>query len=922
MALVGLYGLLVGLFGLGSVASTEPRLLGTATVQQAWRSERTELEARLLVTEQLVAGRSGLATAHLDSLAPSSEDPGMNPAAFSWFALIYDDLRQPMPAPSIVAIGTAVANSSSWHAVPQQAPRLAGDFSCDCMFRGEREGGYTRQVGPSVDTAIMTTVLSTNRVDSRSFSSRRCAFRRTHTSTDPIRLLCIRLALPLNLFLPSRFAPGTKLMVGVSPRASWPAGAFLRDCTFWDCKGGVLIINRQQVGPLVNTPATTTATGINHVDSGRFSSRCCTFRRTHTSADPIRILCIRLALTLTLSRPPGFASCARLMVCASPWALQLVVDFSCDCMFWDDRGGGLAGQLGPQVDAANIRTVLSTNHVDSRSFSSRCWAFRRTHPSADPIRLLDIRLALPLTLSLPSGFVPSTKLMVGASPRALGPVKDFSFDCMFWDDRGGGLAGQPMGPQVDTANIRTVLSTNHVDSRSFSSRCWAFRRTHPSADPIRLLGIRLALPLTLSLPSGFVPSTKLMVGASPRALGPVKDFSFDCMFWDDRGGGLAGQPMGPQVDTANIRTVLSTNHVDSRSFSSRCWAFRRTHPSADPIRLLGIRLALPLTLSLPSGFVPSTKLMVGASPRALGLVKDFSCDCMFWDERGGGLVPVDPRVDTATTRTVLSTNRVDSGSFGSGCCAFRRTHTSADPIRLLCIRLALPLTLPLPLRFAPSARLTVGGTPCALWLVGDFSCDCMSWENSGGGLTTQPVSTATMTTVTSANRGDLESFSSRCWTFRRTHTSADPIRVLCTRLALPLTLSLTSRLAPCARLTVDVPTRALWLAGIFLRRKKRCAGVVGTRTDWVLKGEEGGMTTPLLQYVARFDGGGEIFGFGGGGYKESWPWCSLFVGFPSLFVAPSGEKPALRFRPRAVVAGRGVVAVCTRISSQEHVYDK
>ena len=674
-----------------------------------------------------------------------------------------------------------------------------------------------------MDTAIMTTVLSTNRVDSRSFSSRRCAFRRTHTSTDPIRLLCIRLALPLNLFLPSRFAPGTKLMVGVSPRASWPAGFFLRDCTFWDCKGGVLIINRQQVGPLVNTPATTTATGINHVDSGRFSSRCCTFRRTHTSADPIRILCIRLALTLTLSRPPGFASCARLMVCASPWALQLVVDFACDCMFWDDRGGGLAGQLGPQVDTANIRTVLSTNHVDSRSFSSRCWAFRRTHPSADPIRLLDIRLAL---------------------------------------------------------------------------------------------------PLTLSLPSGFVPSTKLMVGASPRALGPVKDFSFDCMFWDDRGGGLAGQPMGPQVDTANIRTVLSTNHVDSRSFSSRCWAFRRTHPSADPIRLLGIRLALPLTLSLPSGFVPSTKLMVGASPRALGLVKDFSCDCMFWDERGGGLVPVDPRVDTATTRTVLSTNRVDSGSFGSGCCAFRRTHTSADPIRLLCIRLALPLTLPLPLRFAPSARLTVGGTPCALWLVGDFSCDFMSWENSGGGLTTQPVSTATMTTVTSANRGDLESFSSRCWTFRRTHTSADPIRVLCTRLALPLTLSLTSRLAPCARLTVDVPTRALWLAGIFLRRKKRCAGVVGTRTDWVLKGEEGGMATPLLQYVARFDGGGEIFGFGGGGYKESWPWCSLFVGFPSLFVAPSGEKPALRFRPRAVVAGRGVVAVCTRISSQEHVYDK
>ena len=140
----------------------------------------------------------------------------------------------------------------------------------------------------------------------------------------------------------------------------------------------------------------------------------------------------------------------------------------------------------------------------------------------------------------------------------------------------------------------------------------------------------------------------------------------------------------------------------------------------------------------------------------------------------------------------------------------------------------------------------------------------MFWENSGGGLTTQPVGTATMTIVTSANRVDLESFSSRCWTFRRTHTSADPIRVLCTRLALPLTLSLTSRLAPRARFTVDVPTRALWLAGIFLRRKKRCAGVVGTRTDWVLKREEGGMTTPLLQYVARLMGGARFWGLEGG----------------------------------------------------------
>ena len=312
-----------------------------------------------------------------------------------------------------------------------------------------------------------------------------------------------------------------------------------------------------------------------------------------------------------------------------------------------------------------------------------------------------------------------------------------------------------------TAVITTATGINHVDSGRFSSRCCTFRRTHTSADPFRILCIELALTLTLFRPPGFASCARIMVCVSPWALRLVEDFSCDCMFWDDKRGGLTGQPMGPQVDTANIRTVLSTNHVDSRSLSSRCWALRRTHRSADLIRLLSIRLALPLTRSLPSGFVPSTKLVVGASPRALGPVKDVSCDCMFWDERGGGLAPVGPRVDTAAIRTVLNTNRVDSRNFSSGCCAFRRTHTSADPIRLLCIRLALPLTPPLPSRFAPSARLTVGGSPCALWLVGDFSCDRMFWENSGGGLTTQPVGTATMTTVTSANRVDLESSSSR-----------------------------------------------------------------------------------------------------------------------------------------------------------------
>ena len=39
------------------------------------------------------------------------------------------------------------------------------------------------------------------------------------------------------------------------------------------------------------------------------------------------------------------------------------------------------------------------------------------------------------------------------------------------------------------------------------------------------------------------------------------------------------------------------------------------------------------------------------------------------------------------------------------------------------------------------------------------------------------------------------------------------------------------------KLTVAVPSRVLWLEGIFLRKKERCAGVVGTRTDWVLEGK-------------------------------------------------------------------------------------
>ena len=54
-----------------------------------------------------------------------------------------------------------------------------------------------------------------------------------------------------------------------------------------------------------------------------------------------------------------------------------------------------------------------------------------------------------------------------------------------------------------------------------------------------------------------------MVCVSPRALWLVGDCWCDCMFWDERGGGLTGQPVGPQVGTATITTVMSTNRVDS-----------------------------------------------------------------------------------------------------------------------------------------------------------------------------------------------------------------------------------------------------------------------------------------------------------------------------------------------------------------------
>ena len=125
---------------------------------------------------------------------------------------------------------------------------------------------------------------------------------------------------------------------------------------------------------------------------------------------------------------------------------------------------------------------------------------------------------------------------------------------MFWDDRGGGGGpnGQPMGPQVDTANIRTVLSTNHVDSRSFSSGCCAFRRTHTSADPIRLLCIRLALllPVLSTCPlhtnSGCGKERRILIGpwGSAKAA-PVRNYLE--VYWPCAGGLSAVNAIGTQL---------------------------------------------------------------------------------------------------------------------------------------------------------------------------------------------------------------------------------------------------------------------------------------------------------------------------------------------------------------------------------------
>ena len=59
----------------------------------------------------------------------------------------------------------------------------------------------------------------------------------------------------------------------------------------------------------------------------------------------------------------------------------------------------------------------------------------------------------------------------------------------------------------------------------------------------------------------------------------------------------------------------------------------------------------------------------------------------------------------------------------------------------------------------------------------------------------------------------------------------------------------------------------MWLWCNLISTHTRTHAYTHTHTDWVLKGEVGVMTTQLLEYVARFDGGGDV-GFGWRSYKE------------------------------------------------------
>ena len=133
-------------------------------------------------------------------------------------------------------------------------------------------------------------------------------------------------------------------------------------------------------------------------------------------------------------------------------------------------------------------------------------------------------------------------------------------------------------------------------------------------------------------------------------------------------------------------------------------------------------ISLTIASLLVLAFLAQRKTHGWCSPRVLWLAGDVSCDCTFWDERGGKLTrqPVGSLVDAAAITIAMNKYRLDSGRFSSRCYTFWRTHTSADPIRLLCISLALHLTFFLPSRSSPSAKLMVGVSPRTLWLAGLF----------------------------------------------------------------------------------------------------------------------------------------------------------------------------------------------------------
>ena len=50
---------------------------------------------------------------------------------------------------------------------------------------------------------------------------------------------------------------------------------------------------------------------------------------------------------------------------------------------------------------------------------------------------------------------------------------------------------------------------------------------------------------------------------TPCALWLAGALSCDCMFWEEKGGGLAGQPVGPLVDTTIITAVMTANRVNA-----------------------------------------------------------------------------------------------------------------------------------------------------------------------------------------------------------------------------------------------------------------------------------------------------------------------------------------------------------------------